>query len=228
LVERLIEDYNVMIHREGYKIITAGIIALAALNFLLFRYADAGTGLHLAVLFLSVLKISFLLYFFRAPKRLLTPDPSMVVAPADGKIVVIEEATEKEFLKETRLQLSVFMSPFNMHSNRYPVSGTVKEVIYHPGKYLVAWHPKSSELNERSTIVIETPDGEDIVVRQIAGAVARRIVTYARPGMVVQQGEELGFIKFGSRVDVFLPLSFLPEVNLNQKVKANRTSFGKL
>ena len=216
-----------MIHREGYRIITAAFIVLAALNILLFRYVDASFGLRLAVLFLSVLKVSFLLYFFRAPKRSLTPDSSMVVAPADGKIVVIEETTEKEFLKEPRLQMSVFMSPFNMHSNRYPVSGTIREVIYHPGKFLVAWHPKSSELNERCTIVIGTPGGEDIVVRQIAGAVARRIVTYARPGMVVQQGEELGFIKFGSRVDVFLPLSFLPEVNLNQKVKANRTSFGK-
>jgi phosphatidylserine decarboxylase len=143
-------------------------------------------------------------------------------------VVVIEETMENEYFKDTRLQISIFMSPFNMHSNRYPVSGRIKYVKYHSGNYMVAWHPKSSELNERSSIVIKTESGTEILVRQIAGAVARRIVTYAREGDQVTQGGELGFIKFGSRVDVFLPVGTEVEIPILQHVKANKSIIAKI
>jgi phosphatidylserine decarboxylase len=217
----------IKIHKEGRKILTVSFLLLAAVNVTLFRFAEPLSLVPVAVLTASVLLYAFLLYFFRAPVRVADPDDTAVYSPADGKIVVIETATEKEYLKESRLQISVFMSPFNVHSNRYPVSGTVKDVIYHPGKYLVAWHPKSSELNERCTTVIEMESGEQIVVRQIAGALARRIVTYAKPGMRVRQGEELGFIKFGSRVDLFLPVGFKPSVSVDRKVKAVKSVLGR-
>jgi len=143
-------------------------------------------------------------------------------------VVVIEETEEKEYFRDTRLQFSIFMSPFNVHSNRYPVSGRIKYVKHNRGKNVVAWHPKSSELNERSTIVIETPDGREILVRQIAGAVARRIVTYSRVGQEVRQGDELGFIKFGSRVDIFLPVGTEIEVPILQHVRASKSIIAKL
>jgi phosphatidylserine decarboxylase len=143
-------------------------------------------------------------------------------------VVVIEETEEKEYFKDMRLQVSIFMSPFNMHSNRYPVSGYIKYVGYHPGNYMVAWHPKSSELNERSTVVIETSSGVEVLVRQIAGAVARRIVTYAQKDQEVKQGDELGFIKFGSRVDIFLPLGTEVEIPILQQVKANKSIIAKI
>ena len=142
--------------------------------------------------------------------------------------MVIEETVEKEYFKDQRLQISIFMSPFNVHSNRYPVSGRVKYVDYHPGHYMVAWHPKSSELNERSTIVIETGMGKEILVRQIAGAVARRIVTYAKKDQIVKQGDELGFIKFGSRVDIFLPIGTEIEIPILQQVRANKSIIAKI
>ena len=149
-------------------------------------------------------------------------------APADGKVVVIEETEEKEYFNDLRLQVSIFMSPFNMHSNRYPVSGKVKYVEYHPGNYMVAWHPKSSEMNERSTIVIETDAGKEVLIRQVAGAVARRIVTYAKLSENVRQGDELGFIKFGSRVDIFLPLGTEIEIPILQQVKANKSILARI
>jgi phosphatidylserine decarboxylase len=170
----------------------------------------------------------FILFFFRYPSRKLEPDHGLIYAPADGKVVVIEETIEKEYFKDKRLQISIFMSPFNMHSNKYPVSGRIKYVEYHPGNYLVAWHPKSSELNERSTIVIETDDGTEILVRQIAGAVARRIVTYAKVNQNILQGAELGFIKFGSRVDIFLPLGTEVEVPILQQVRANKSILARI
>jgi phosphatidylserine decarboxylase len=169
-----------------------------------------------------------LLYFFRLPERKFEPSAGVVYAPADGKVVVIEEAEEKEYFKDKRLQVSIFMSPLNVHSNRYPVSGKVKYVKYHPGKYMVAWHPKSSELNERSTVVVETADGKEILIRQIAGAVARRIVTYSKENEIVTQGDELGFIKFGSRVDIFLPLGTVIEVPILQQVRANKDVIAKI
>ncbi len=181
-----------------------------------------------AFLFFSLIMYVFILFFFRLPVRNLEPDPGLIYAPADGKVVVIEETVEKEYFRDSRLQISIFMSPFNMHSNRYPVSGQVKYVCYHPGNYMVAWHPKSSELNERSSIVIETEEGEEILIRQIAGAVARRIVTYAKKDQMVTQGDELGFIKFGSRVDIFLPLGTEIEVPILQHVKANKSIIAKI
>ena len=151
------------------------------------------------------------------------PVSNLIFAPADGKVVVIEETEEREYFNDKRLQISIFMSPFNMHSNKYPVSGKIKYVNYHPGNKMVAWHPKSSQLNERSTTVIETASGTEILVRQIAGAVARRIVTYSEIGAEVVQGDELGFIKFGSRVDLFLPEGSVINVDMFDKVKANKT-----
>lgn len=165
--------------------------------------------------------VAFVFYFFRNPARPLRPDPEIIISPADGKIVIVEKVFEPEYLKEERWQVSVFMSPANVHANRFPISGTVEYYKYHPGKYLVAWHPKSSTLNERNTIVIRTDSGARLLVRQIAGIMARRIVCNIREGASVVQGEELGFIKFGSRVDLFLPLDADILVQKGQVVKGN-------
>jgi len=216
------------IHREGYNILIFGFIILLVLNVLVNIFLADKILLKWLFLGFSVTFYVFILFFFRHPVREIEPDPGLVYAPADGKVVVIEEAEEKEYFKDTRLQVSIFMSPFNMHSNRYPVSGHVKYVAYHAGNYTVAWHPKSSELNERSTIVIQTEAGTEVLIRQIAGAVARRIVTYAREDEEVRQGDELGFIKFGSRVDLFLPPGTEIEVPILQQVKANRSIIARI
>jgi phosphatidylserine decarboxylase len=168
------------------------------------------------------------LLFFRCPERILSECEDLVYAPADGKIVVIKDTLEDEYFKDRRKQVSIFMSPINVHVNRYPIKGTVTYYKYHPGKYLVAWHPKSSLKNERATTVLENPQGKSILVRQIAGAVARRIVNYSNVGKTVQQGDELGFIKFGSRVDLFLPVHADIKVSLNEKVFGNRTIIAKI
>jgi len=160
-----------------------------------------------------------ILQFFRNPKRTTNINDSTIVAPVDGKVVVIEEVFEKEYFKDQRIQISIFMSPLNVHVTRYPISGKVKFSKYHPGKYLVAWHPKASEENERTTIVVENKKFGEVLYRQIAGALAKRIVNYAKPSMEVLQGSDAGFIKFGSRVDIFLPLNTKINVNLNDKVK---------
>lgn len=215
------------IHKEGYTILGFGLLVLLILNVVVsIEWSDMALvkwGFFIA----SFLFYIFLLFFFRLPRRSLESDPGIIYAPADGKVVVIEETMVKEYFNDMRLQVSIFMSPFNMHSNRYPVSGRVKYVCYHPGQKMVAWHPKSSELNERSTIVVETNDGKEIMIRQIAGAVARRIVTYSKRDQVVEQGGELGFIKFGSRVDIFLPLGTEVEIPILQQVKANKTIIAK-
>jgi phosphatidylserine decarboxylase len=216
------------IHKEGYKILALGFLILVILNILAGIIWSDNTLMRLIFLIFSLLLYIFILFFFRLPARNLEPDSGLIYAPADGKVVVIEETVESEYFKDTRLQISIFMSPFNMHSNRYPVSGNIKYVNYHPGNYMVAWHPKSSELNERSTIVIETGNGTEILVRQIAGAIARRIVTYAKKDQTVTQGDELGFIKFGSRVDIFLPLGTEIEVPILQQVKANKSIIAKI
>lgn len=216
------------IHKEGYKILAYGFITLVVVNILVNILWIDHELIKWAFIFCSLMLYIFLLFFFRWPARELQPDHGLIYAPADGKVVVIEETFEKEYFRDTRLQVSIFMSPFNVHSNRYPVSGHVKYVRYHPGNYMVAWHPKSSELNERSTIVIETIDGKEILIRQIAGAVARRIVTYARENQEVLQGDELGFIKFGSRVDVFLPVGTEIEIPILQQVKANKSIIAKI
>jgi phosphatidylserine decarboxylase len=217
------------IHKEGYKILAAVFMVLVILNIVaaLLLWPENSLFKWLFLIVSGLLYI-FILFFFRLPTRYLEPNPGLIYAPADGKVVVIEETVENEYFKAPRLQISIFMSPFNMHSNRYPVSGRIKYVNYHSGNYMVAWHPKSSELNERSTVVIETEKGSEILVRQIAGAVARRIVTYAKKDQMITQGDELGFIKFGSRVDIFLPLGTEVEVPILQQVKANKSIIAKI
>jgi phosphatidylserine decarboxylase len=216
------------IHKEGYKLLALAFIVLLVLNIAVDIIWSDLELLRWTAIFCSLMLYVFLLFFFRWPERVLEPVQGLVFAPADGKVVVIEETEEKEYFNDTRLQISIFMSPFNVHSNRYPVSGRIKYVKYHPGKYIVAWHPKSSELNERSTIVIETNNGTEVLIRQIAGAVARRIVTYAKEDQDVLQGDELGFIKFGSRVDLFLPVGTELEVPILQHVRANKSIIAKI
>lgn len=172
---------------------------------------------------LAILILILVLQFFRNPKRIPKKSFDEVIAPVDGKVVAIEEVDEPEYFNDKRIQVSIFMSPTNVHVTRYPVSGEIKYSKYHPGKYLVAWHPKSSLENERTTVVIRTPKFGDILYRQIAGALARRIVNYAEEGQSVQQGEDAGFIKFGSRVDLFLPLKAAVAVKLNQTVIGAKT-----
>ena len=219
---------RIHIHKEGYKLLAVGLIALVILNIVVnIIWADLGI-LKWIFFICSFMLYIFLLFFFRLPIRNFETDPGLIYAPADGKVVVIEETMENEYFKDMRLQVSIFMSPFNMHSNRYPVSGKVKYVCYHSGQNMVAWHPKSSELNERSTIVIRTSNGTEVMVRQIAGAMARRIVTYAKENIDVKQGDELGFIKFGSRVDVFLPIGTEIEIPILQQVKANKSIIAKI
>ena len=211
-----------MFHKEGYKIITvAMIIAIAAVVAMDFYILDGLTKVisQVGVLIFLVL----ILQFFRNPKREITWDVKKVFSPVDGKVVVIETVYEDEFFKADRKQISIFMSPINVHVTRYPVSGEIIYSKYHPGKYLVAWHPKSSTLNERTTVVVKSPKFGPVLFRQIAGALARRIVNYAKVGEVGQQGSDSGFIKFGSRVDVFLPLDAIITVKPNQKVIGAKT-----
>ena len=210
------------IHPEGYIIIFVTFLLLAGIN-LLIRYLSPHQWLTVLLHVVSFVFFCIVVLFFRNPDRTLVADDHKVFAPADGKIVAIEEVEETEYFHDNRIQVSIFMSAFNVHVNRYPVSGEVTYTKYHAGKYLVAWHPKSSLLNERSTIVIKAPNGQEILVRQIAGAVARRIVTYPKAGVQAVQGNDLGFIKFGSRVDVFLPLDAKINVQLEEIVKGNRT-----
>jgi phosphatidylserine decarboxylase len=219
---------RIHIHKEGYKILGFGFVILLVLNVIVNIIWIDNELLRWAIIFCSLMLYIFLLFFFRLPTRSMEPDPGLIYAPADGKVVVIEETMENEYFKDLRLQVSIFMSPFNMHSNRYPVSGRIKYVCYHHGQNMVAWHPKSSELNERSTIVVETEEGTEIMIRQIAGAVARRIVTYAKLDQEILQGDELGFIKFGSRVDVFLPVGTEVEIPILQQVKANKSIIAKI
>jgi phosphatidylserine decarboxylase len=225
---QIFKPMSIHIHKEGYKILGFGLITLLVLNIIV-NVIWVDSGIVKWVFFIcSFFLYIFLLFFFRLPTRSFETDPGLIYAPADGKVVVIEETMENEYFKDMRLQVSIFMSPFNMHSNRYPVSGKVKYVCYHPGQYMVAWHPKSSELNERSTIVLKAVNGTEVMIRQIAGAVARRIVTYAKEDTDVLQGDELGFIKFGSRVDIFLPLGTEIEVPILQQVKANKSVIAKI
>ncbi len=213
------------IHKEGYVIILVTFFvscALLGVSSLLLRNVDARWPSYLA--WFAVIAINlFVWYFFRMPNRDLVYNENALVCPADGKVVIVEEVEEPEYFKGKRMQVSVFMSPLNVHVNRYPIDGTVKFYKYHPGKYLVAWHPKSSTLNERTTVVLEHSNGKEVLVRQIAGAVARRIVCYAKEGETVQQNQELGFIKFGSRVDLFLPLDAKILVSPEQVVKGGQT-----
>ena len=216
------------IHREGYRIIIAVFILLAAMNVAAWLIWQGPSVLHIAGFVASLLVFAFIVMFFRTPARHVEPDPLLIYAPADGKIVVIEETFEKEYFKDNRLQISIFMSPFNMHSNRYPISGTITYTHYQPGKKYLARSPKSSELNERSSVVVTSDNGTEVLIRQVAGAVARRIVTYSKKGEKVHQGDELGFIKFGSRVDIFLPDDTEVNVEMFEQVRASRTIIGRV
>ncbi len=213
------------IHKEGRKLLVLTGASLVGINFLILQYWPSiliFAGLASLLLFVLILQ------FFRNPNREIhLTDDRLIYAPADGRVVVMEEVEEPEYFKDKRLQISIFMSPTNVHVNRNPVSGRVNYFKYHPGKYLVAWHPKSSELNERATIVIDSGDAE-IMLRQIAGAMARRIKNYLDVGEEVIQGSEMGFIKFGSRVDLFLPLDAEIMVSIGQKVKGNKDVIAKI
>jgi phosphatidylserine decarboxylase len=216
------------IHKEGYKMLLATVLILTVINCISFYFLADYPFIKNSILVLSLVFFLIILQFFRSPSRVVPFNENHIIAPADGKIVVIEEVEETEFFKEKRLQVSIFMSPINVHVNRYPISGRVTYVRYHPGLFLVAWHPKSSTENERTTVVVETPAKVAILMRQIAGALAKRIVFYATENEVVKQGAELGFIKFGSRVDLFLPLDAKVKIQLNQKVRGGQTVLAEL
>lgn len=204
------------------------MIILVAGNYLIYYFMPEARLLSNVVILASIVLYLIILQFFRSPIIKLPNDPSIVYAPAEGKVVVIEETFEDEYLKEKRKQVSIFMSPINVHINRSPIKGIVEYFQYHPGKYLVAWHPKSSTENERTTMVLQNQQGVKILVRQIAGALARRIKWYVKPGSQLEQGGEFGFIKFGSRVDLYLPLDAEILVNLEDKTKGGITPIARL
>ncbi|MGN6531681.1 MAG: phosphatidylserine decarboxylase family protein [Ginsengibacter sp.] len=211
------------IHKEGYRTIALCALIFGAINIIFFFFFSATMPIIAWILFsASLIMLLFIISFFRSPKRNFTVAHHQVICPADGKVVVIEEMTDLEYFKDKRLQVSIFMSPANVHINRIPMSGKVKYSQYHKGKYLVAWSPKSSTENERHSVVIKS-DTAEILVKQIAGALAKRIVNYLKVGQKVEQGNEMGFIKFGSRVDVLLPVGTELNVKLNQQVKGGVT-----
>ena len=215
-------------HKEGYKIILFSAIFILLIDALVYFYLGnypvpkAIIGIGLIVLLVVIVQ------FFRVPHRNVLLDDSLVLAAADGKVVVVEEVFEDEYFHDKRIQVSIFMSPLNVHVNYYAIKGLITYFKYHMGKYLVAWHPKSSTENERTTLVIKHPDGFEILERQIAGAMARRIICYAKEGEEVNQAQGVGFIKFGSRVDLFLPLGSEILVSLNQQVKGQITPIAKI
>lgn len=216
-----------MFHKEGYKIIGLVLLGAITVNILSFLLLNT-LWLQQLILIVSVITVLLVLQFFRNPKRTTDVDENAVLAPVDGKVVVIEEVFDQEYFKDKRLQVSVFMSPINVHVTRHPISGKVSYSKYHPGKYLVAWHPKSSQENERTSVVVENKAIGPVMYKQIAGAMAKRIVNYAEVGQKVVQGSDSGFIKFGSRVDVLLPLGTKIKVALNQKVKGGLTVIAKV
>ncbi|WP_348810955.1 phosphatidylserine decarboxylase family protein [Flavobacterium maritimum] len=211
-----------MFHKEGSQSILLGTLFTAIVLLLTDNFIDTN-WIKMAIQIITLLFLIIILQFFRNPKRTVELNKNHILAPVDGKVVVIEEVYEGEYFKDKRLQVSIFMSPINVHVTRYPISGLVKFSKYHPGKFLVAWHPKASEENERTTVVVENETFGAILYRQIAGALARRIVNYAEEGMQVIQGTDAGFIKFGSRVDLFLPLGTPVNVILNQKAIGGKT-----
>jgi phosphatidylserine decarboxylase len=214
------------IHKEGRTLLIASALILIAVNIAINQFIPI---LFWPFVVLSVVLYGIILQFFRNPLReVMVADNNVVYAPADGRVCVIEEVVENEYFQEKRLQVSIFMSPFNVHVNRNPVSGMVHYFRYHPGKYLVAWHPKSSTENERTTVVYSLGNNTEILMRQIAGALAKRIKWYIQEGDPVQQGGDMGFIKFGSRVDLYLPLDAKVEVAMNQHVKGNKTIIARL
>ena len=216
-----------MFHKEGGKIILIATTLTVVIT-LLAPELCAISWLVKSIQISTLLILILILQFFRNPDRTISVNNSVILAPVDGKVVVIEEVFEEEYFKDKRLQVSIFMSPINVHVTRYALSGIVKYSKYHPGKYLVAWHPKASTENERTTVVIENQFFGEILYRQIAGALARRIVNYAHEGQQVSQGDDAGFIKFGSRVDLFFPIGTKIEVKLQQKAIGNKTIIASL
>jgi len=216
------------IHKEGYPSLLITVLVLGILNVISLQFLNDYSWLQNIILILSIALFLIVLQFFRHPKRNTIINDKHIIAPADGKVVVIEETTETEFLKDKRIQVSIFMSPINVHVNRYPVGGKVIFSKYHPGLYLVAWHPKSSTENERTTVVVETASNVQVLFRQIAGALARRIVCYSKEGDNAQQGSEMGFIKFGSRVDLYLPVGTKINVTLEEKVRGGESVIAEL
>tara|TARA_Y100000766_G_scaffold194914_1_gene167562 strand:+ start:161 stop:814 length:654 start_codon:yes stop_codon:yes gene_type:complete len=216
-----------MFHKEGYKIIIVSFLLSAIFTILIENFI---TTYYIKITLQTFVLLFFILIlqFFRNPTRKTIIDQNKIIAPVDGKVVIIKEVFEKEYFKKKKLQVSIFMSPINVHVTRYAISGKVVLSKYHPGKYLVAWHPKSSEKNERTTIVIKSKVFGEILYRQIAGALARRIINYAKIGQNVIQGDDAGFIKFGSRVDLFLPLKTNIKVNLNDHVKGGIDSIAEV
>ena len=215
-----------MFHKEGHTIISISLIITIIIN-LISSYFLGDSIISKIVGVITLIVMFLILQFFRNPKRVTELNDSLIISPVDGKVVAIEKVFEKEYFKDERIQISIFMSPLNVHVTRYANSGLVKFSKYHPGKYLVAWHPKSSEKNERTTVVVDNKNFGEVLYRQIAGAVARRIVNYARVGDKVLQGDDAGFIKFGSRVDLFLPLDSKIKVELNQIVKGGKDTIAE-
>ncbi|HMI65557.1 MAG TPA: phosphatidylserine decarboxylase family protein [Cyclobacteriaceae bacterium] len=216
------------IHKEGRTILFVLLISLVALNGALIYFFVLASTVQSIILAASIIIFVLILQFFREPVFDVVKNEKLVIAPADGKVVVIEETEETEYLKSRRIQISIFMSPVNVHVNRMPVGGSIRYYQYHPGKYLVAWHPKSSTENERTTVVAKMKNGTEVLFRQIAGAVARRIKCYVKEGQTLEQGQEFGFIKFGSRVDVFLPLNATILIKTGQATTGGKTVLAEL
>ncbi len=216
------------IHKEGYKILLIALVAFIAIIAFLYIVFPQYEPYNKTIAIFIVMFYIFLVHFFFRPERSVSPNEKIIYAPADGEVVVVEETEETEFLKERCIQVSIFMSIWDVHINWIPVPGKIKKTIYHKGKFLIAYLPKSSTDNERTSILIETPQGIPVVVRQIAGFIARRIRTYVKEGDMVNQNQELGFIKFGSRVDLFLPVNTPISVKVGEKVKGNETAIGHL
>ncbi|MFC2125644.1 phosphatidylserine decarboxylase family protein [Bacteroidota bacterium] len=216
------------IHKEGQKILFYLLIVLVGINLITIYFFPESTLAQNLIIFGSLILYLLVLQFFRRPDIQVPVNEKHVLAPADGKVVVIEETEEKEYYQDKRIQISIFMSPIDVHNNRAPVAGNIKYFKYHPGKYLVAWHPKSSTENERTTMVLRMKSGLDILVRQIAGIMARRIKYYVKEGDDLSQGEEFGFIKFGSRLDVFLPLDTEILIKKGSKATAGKTVLAEL
>lgn len=216
------------IHKEGRTLLFVLLIALFALNWALAYFLPGAQGIQNIAIGASLFLYLIILQFFRSPVFTIVKNEKYVLAPADGKVVVIEETLEPEYLKSRRTQISIFMSPVNVHVNRMPVGGSISYFKYHPGKYLVAWHPKSSTENERTTVVAKMKNGTEVLFRQIAGALARRIKCYVKEGLSLEQGQEFGFIKFGSRVDIFLPLDAIIKVSIGDITKGGRTVIAEI
>ncbi|MDG1741805.1 MAG: phosphatidylserine decarboxylase family protein [Crocinitomicaceae bacterium] len=218
------------IHREGFVIILVSLLILSGIqigNYFLYLYTD-WLWLYILLSLGVVAMVYLIVQFFRVPNRSCNFEENDIMCPADGKVVVIEEVEETEYFKDKRIQISIFMSPLNVHANYNPISGIIKYVKYHPGLFLVAWHPKSSTDNERSTLVTQHKNGREVLFRQIAGAVARRICFYVKQEDQVKTGDEFGFIKFGSRIDLLLPLDTTIDIKIGDKVKAKMTKIGEL